>query len=135
MTLRKFCAPDLILCLIVASSALTFAQAPAVTGGIVNHFSQASAAMPNGSIAQGSLFDINGRNLGPADPVQVTDVPLSTSLSGVSAQVTAGGKTIDLLISSVSAGKIVALLPSTTPLGTGTLTVSVNGAKSATAPI
>jgi uncharacterized protein (TIGR03437 family) len=133
MLLRKFCMP---VGLLLLTSATGLAQAPAVnTGGIVNHFSLAAPAMPNGGIAQGSLFDINGRNLGPADPVQVTDVPLSAALSGVSAQVTVAGKTVDVLISSVSSAKIVALLPSGTPLGTGTLTVSVNGVKSATSPI
>ena len=32
-------------------------------GGVVNHFSRAAAGLPNGGIAQGSLFDIDG-NIG-----------------------------------------------------------------------
>jgi uncharacterized protein (TIGR03437 family) len=134
MTVREvaFC----VLLPIVLTARAAFAQAPAVNaGGIVNHFSQALAGMPNASIAQGSLFDINGKNLGPADPVPSTDAPVATSLAGVSVQVAVGGKITDVPLMSVSAAKIVGLLPSSTPLGTGTLTVAVNGVKSATAPI
>jgi uncharacterized protein (TIGR03437 family) len=136
MRIRRPCAPALLFTILAATATLSFAQAPSVNaGGIVNHFSLAASAMPNGGIAQGSLFDINGKNLGPADPVQVMDTPLSAALAGVSAQVTVGGKTVDILVSSVSAARIVGLLPSTTPIGTGTLTVTVSGIKSATAPI
>ena len=51
-------------------------------GGIVNHFSQAAPASPNGSIAKAGSFDINGRNLGPADPLASIDTPVSPGAGG-----------------------------------------------------
>ena len=123
------------LLLAFAFAAALSAQTPLVnTGGITNRFSLLSPLLASGSIAQGSIFHINGKNLGPVDGALSPDAPV-TALAGVSAQVTVGGATVDVLLSAVSDLRIVALLPSATKVGTGTLTVTVNGQKSAPSPI
>ncbi len=111
-------------------------QAPVVgAGGVVNHFSYALPGMPNGGIAQGSIFDIFGTNMGPAALVQANGFPLPAQLGGTSVQVTVAGTTTDVLLFYVSAGQIAGLLPSRTPVGTGTLVVTANGQRSAATPI
>lgn len=113
-----------------------FGQTPSVSaGGVVNHFSYALPGMPNGGIAQGSIFDIYGTNIGPGTLAQAAGFPLPTQLGGTSVQVTVGGTTVDAFLFFVSSGQIAGLLPSRTPAGTGTLTVTVNGTRSAAAPI
>lgn len=124
------------LVLFFLSCGAIFAQAPAVsTGGIVNHFSYATPGLPNGSIAQGSIFDIFGTNIGPAELAQPSGFPLPTQLANTSVQVTVAGTTVDCILFFVSRNQIAALLPSRTPEGTGTLTVIVSGARSAPSPI
>jgi uncharacterized protein (TIGR03437 family) len=125
-----------ILLLFVAVAAGLSAQSPAVNpGGILNHFSYALPGMPNGGIAQGSIFDIYGARIGPAALTQATGFPLPTQLGNTSVQVTVGGTTVDVFLFFVSSGQIVGLLPSRTPVGTGTLVVTVNGQRSTAAPI
>lgn len=113
-----------------------FAQAPSVAaGGIVNHFSFASPGLPNADIAQGSIFDIYGTNIGPAVLTQLSGFPIPTVLANTSVKVTVGGTTVDVYLFFVSSGQIVGVLPSNTPIGAGTLTVTMNGQQSAPAPI
>jgi len=113
-----------------------FAQAPTVAaGGILNHFSYATPGLPNGSIAQGSIFDVYGTNMGPAELAQPSGFPLPTALGGTSVQVTVAGTTVDCLLFFAARNQLAALLPSRTPEGTGTLTVTFNGARSAPSPI
>jgi uncharacterized protein (TIGR03437 family) len=126
------------LCVIVAAVSIgaAFAQAPAVaTGGIVNHFSYAVPGLPNGDIAQGSIFDIYGTNIGPATLTALSGFPIPTVLANTTVKVTVSGTTVDVYLFFVSAGQIAGVLPSNTPVGTGTLTVTVNGQTSAPAPI
>ena len=90
MILVRNCILRLIFALVIAGSAL-FGQPAVNAGGIVNHFSLASSVMPNGSIAQGSLFDINGRNLGPA--IRAGDGrPLTAGLAASSARMPVGAQ-------------------------------------------
>jgi uncharacterized protein (TIGR03437 family) len=91
--------------------------------------------MPNAGIAQGSIFDIYGSNLGPAQLAQFSGFPVPTAIAGTSVQVTVTGTTVDVYLFFVAAGQIVGVLPSRTPVGNGTLTVTVNGQRSAPAPI
>lgn len=112
------------------------AQTPAVSpGGILNHFSYALAGMPNAAIAQGSIFDIYGTNIGPATLTQAAGFPLPVQLASTSVQVNVAGVNSDVLLFFVASNQIVGLLPSKTPVGAGTLTVTVNGARSAAVPI
>jgi uncharacterized protein (TIGR03437 family) len=50
-------------------------------------------------------------------------------------KVTVGGTTVDAFMYYASATQVAAILPSNTPSGTGTVTVTYNGVTSATAPI
>src|SRR5262249_53481314 len=58
-----------------------------------------------------------------------------TSIGGTSIQVTVGGTTVNAIMYYSLAAQIAAILPSKTPAGTGTLTVTYNGAVSGTSPI
>ncbi len=119
-----------------ATMAIAQAQQPTITaGGIQNSGSYAPAGLPNAAIAQGSLFVIKGNNLGPATLQIIPAYPLTPTLAGTSISVTVNGTTTRPLMYYTSAKQLAAILPSSTPVGTGTLTVSYNGQTSATAPI
>ena len=79
------------------------------------------------------MFAVFGSGLGPASLVQAGVFPLPTDLSGASVSVTVGGTTVDCFMVFTSAGQVAAILPSNTPTGAGTMTVTYNG--SPTAPI
>jgi uncharacterized protein (TIGR03437 family) len=94
-------------------------------GGIVNAASYASGIPPYG-LAQGSLFSIYGTDLGPAQPVQASALPLLTSMGGTSVQILAGGNKYDAFLRYVSSGQINAILPSNVPVGLAQVTVGYN---------
>src|SRR5437868_15141471 len=99
------------MCLALGA-AVVFAQAPAVSpGAIVNHFSYALRGMPNAGIAQGSMFDIYGTNVGPATLTQAAGFPLPATLASTPVHVTVAGTTSDVLLRFVSTGQVAALLP------------------------
>ncbi len=105
---------------------------------VLNAASFAIPPLPNSSIAQGSIFAIFGSDLGPTTGVQPSGFPLPTVLpasSGSSVQVTVGATTVSAYLFYVSATQINALMPSKTPTGSGTITVTFNGQTSATAPV
>jgi len=108
------------------------AQTPTIAG-LENNYSYVPPGLPNYGIAQGSIFDIFGSNLAnTSTSLQATPV---TPLSGVSVAVTVGGTTKQALLYYVTPSQIAAVLPSTTPVGTGTITVTNNGQTSATSQI
>lgn len=110
---------------------------PAIrSGGVVNAASYASSSLPNGNLAQGSQFAIIGTGLGPAEPVQAAGFPYPAAdgLGGVTVKVTSGGTTADAIMVSVSDKKVVAVLPSSVPAGSGQVTLSYDG-KTATADV
>ena len=114
------------------------AQQPSIAAnGVLNGASYALPGLPNAGIAQGAIFIVFGQNLGPATLVQVSSFPLPTSqgLAGTSVRVTVGGTSVDAIMLYASAGQVAAVLPSNTPLGTGTLTVTRNNVTSTPAPI
>jgi uncharacterized protein (TIGR03437 family) len=78
-------------------------------------------------VAQGSIFVITGTNLGPAQLAQAPANSLPVQLAGTTVQVVAGGAIVDCPIAYTSATQIAAVLPSGTPLGPGSFTVSYNG--------
>ena len=110
------------------------ANAPMITA-IENAATNIPPGLPNAAIAQGALFVVKGKNLGPANVVVASAFPLPTSIGGTSIQVTVGGTTVDAIMYYSLAGQIAAILPSRTPVGTGTLIVTYNGLASATAQI
>ena len=125
--------PLLILSTIVFGAGLASAQ-PTVSA-VLNAASSALPGLPNSSIAQGSMFVAYGTKMGPAALVQVSSFPLPATLSGTSAKITVAGTSVDAIMVYTVATQIAAVLPSTTPLGTGTITVTYNGQTSATLPI
>jgi uncharacterized protein (TIGR03437 family) len=116
---------------ILAGSAL--GQTPTV-GGLLNNYSYTLPGLPNYGIAEGSIFDIFGTNLA-ASTVPLQAPPLKSTLDGVTINVTVNGTTTNPLIYFLSAGQIAAILPSATPVGTGTITVTNAGGTSAAFPI
>jgi uncharacterized protein (TIGR03437 family) len=116
--------------------AATAAAQPSITN-VVNNASGIVQALPNGGIAQGSLFLVTGSGLGPTPlVVDSSSKPFQqTTLAGTSVSVTIGSSTTNALMYYTSDGQVSALLPSNTPTGTGTVTVTYNGQASATSPI
>jgi uncharacterized protein (TIGR03437 family) len=107
---------------------------PAISS-VVNAASGNAQSLPNGGIAQGAVFTIMGFGLGPATLAIAPNAFTSTTLAGTSVSVTVKGATVAALMYYSSAGQIAGLLPSSTPVGTGTVTVTYNGATSAAAPV
>jgi len=105
------------------------------------------SALPNSSIAQGSYFTIYGNNFGPASSVcSATPAscywkpyPLPTTIENTSVSVTVGGTTVPVYLEFAEQlngySQINAVLPSNTPTGTGTLTVTYNRTPSTAVPI
>jgi uncharacterized protein (TIGR03437 family) len=110
--------------------------------GVVNAASNSPGALPNSGVAQGSIFLVNGSNLGadnqtPLDLLQTTIFPLPTSqgLNGTTVQVTSGGVSTYAILLYESATQVAAILPSKTPIGPASVTVTYNGQTSGPAPI
>ena len=121
---------------VLLSAPSVFAANPAIAAsGVKNAASYSDPALPNGAIAQGSIFNVFGSSMGPASLAYASALPLPTTLSGTQVSVTVNGATVPCFMIYTSAGQVAAILPSTTSVGTGTITVSYNGAASATAPI
>jgi uncharacterized protein (TIGR03437 family) len=93
---------------------------------IQNNYSYILPGMPSYGIAQGSIFDIFGVGLATATS-DLQSVPLPTVLNKTSVNVTVNGATTQAILYYVSDGQIAAILPSATPVGTGQITVTVNG--------
>jgi uncharacterized protein (TIGR03437 family) len=105
-----------------------FAAAQVTIGAVVNAGSRLPSGSPFFGIAQGSLFAITGKGVGP-DELQQASFPLPTvdGLGGVTVQATVGGATVDCIMVYVSATEVAAILPSNTPLGAGAVTLNNNG--------
>jgi uncharacterized protein (TIGR03437 family) len=116
----------------------------AATGPVItqlqNNFSWIlpGIGLPNYGIAPGSIFVIIGTSLSSstASALQSSAPPgLPTSLNQTSISVTVNGVTTTPALYYTSANQLAAVLPSTTPAGNGTITVTYNGQPSAAAPI
>jgi uncharacterized protein (TIGR03437 family) len=112
---------------------------PLTTGGAVAGVTNAASfinpALPNGAMAQGSIAVVFGKNLGPPS-LAIDGEPLHhTSLAGSSVAITVGGTTVAGLMYYTSFNQAAFLVPSNTPVGTGTITVTYNGQAGAPAPI
>jgi uncharacterized protein (TIGR03437 family) len=107
---------------------------PAITN-VENSASNIPQGLPNAPIAQGSIFVVKGSDLGPANISIATAAFESTTLSTTSVAVTVNGTMVNAPLYYTSAGQIGALLPSNTPTGAGTITVTYAGSTSAPAPI
>jgi len=97
--------------------------------GVVNPAGNIPPGFPNSGLAQGGIFVAYGSNLGPASLVQATTLPLPTTagLAGTSISITSGGTTVSAPLIYTSQGQVAAVLPSNTPTGNGTLSLTYNG--------
>ncbi|HEY1754381.1 MAG TPA: hypothetical protein VGG72_03225 [Bryobacteraceae bacterium] len=102
---------------------------------VVNSASGLIQGLPNSGIAQGSIFLVVGSGLGPSTLVTATSNFQSTSVGGTSVSIVVGSTTVNALMYYSSATQVAALLPSNTPTGSGSLTVTYNGTASASVPV
>lgn len=116
--------------LALAAGSTLMAQPVVNDGGILNAASYTSSRLPGGAIARGSIFVVFGARMGQATLAQA-GFPLPNTLAGTAVRVTSGGQTLDCPLVYVVAGQLAAILPSNTPLGNATLTVTFNGQSSA----
>ena len=114
----------------LASSA--FAQTPLI-GAIANAATLSPAGIPNSGIPQGGFFALFTASAGPSAGVSSTGA-FQTTLSNVSVSITSGGTTVPALLYFVYSGQINGVLPSNTPVGAATVTVTYNGVASAPFP-
>jgi uncharacterized protein (TIGR03437 family) len=113
----------------VFSSTVALSAAPSITG-VTNAAATLPPGLPNSGVAQGAVFAVYGSGLGPSTLTQAPSFPLPTTqgLAGTTVTVTVNGVTETCIMIYTVATQIAAVLPSATPVGTGTLTVSYQGA-------
>jgi uncharacterized protein (TIGR03437 family) len=117
-------------------------QPPVITDGPVNAGSYTPMGLPNGGIAQGSMFILKGTNLGQCGTFVANRYPLQTAMNGTSVRVTVGSTTLNAFMTYVVAcrggnltDQIAAVLPSNTPIGNGSVVIAFNNRPSASVPI
>jgi len=99
--------------------------APDITG-VVNVSSNIPPGMPNYGIAQGSLFAVYGNGgMGPAT-LSVASLPLQNTQAGTSVSVNVNGTTVNAPIFFTRGDIVVAVMPSSTPVGNGSVTLNYN---------
>ena len=122
------------------SSTVNTGSTPSITY-TENSAGNVPPGLANAAIAQGSLFYIKGSNFGPTSGyVVATTFPLQTQIANTSVAITVGGKTVAGIMyyagcPGTTPCQASAVLPSSTPLGAGTVTVTYNGQTSAPVPI
>jgi uncharacterized protein (TIGR03437 family) len=118
------------------STTLPFNISPPATpiASAVNAASNAAFGLPNSAIAQGALLVFYGKSIGPTS-LQQARYPLPFSLGQTSATVTVNGATLQLPIVYTSSTQVAMIMPSNTPVGSGTVTVSYNAQTTAAAPV
>jgi len=100
-----------VLAMCAALAVVPLAAQPVITpGGVVNAASYSAVGLPNSAIAQGSIFIVFGKNLGPAT-IATWSFPLSTTMAGTSATVTVNGTTVSPLMIYTVAGQVAMLMP------------------------
>src|SRR5580658_288968 len=132
---------QILLSSLLAVTAVASALAQPKIGAIVNTASyltppldSKSNPIGNDVIAQGSIVSIFGTGMGPTTPTYPSGLPLPTSLpasNGTSISISAGGQTIAAYMFYTSALQVQAILPSKTPVGTASVTLTYNGRTSA----
>jgi uncharacterized protein (TIGR03437 family) len=106
-------------------------EAQVTLSAAVNAASYLNAKLPNGNLTQGGVFIVFGSGLGPSKLAEISAFPLPTILSGTSINATVGGTTVHCIMLYTSASQVAAVLPSDTPVGTGTMVLTYNNANSA----
>ncbi len=132
LTLR-FVLRTALVCSFVTAA---LAQNPLIYNrSIYNAASYLPAGIPAGGIAQGSIFTVFGADLGPSTAAGPKAFPLQTTLAGVSLNVIQGTTMVSAIPLYVSATQINAIMPSNAPLGTASLQVIFNNARSNLSPV
>ena len=105
----------LLLASALACASLAQAQ-PAITN-VTNAASYAANGLPGAGIAQGSIFVVFGRNMGPASLVQSgLPRPTAAGLAGTRVRITVNATNYDAPMIYTSAGQVAAIMPSNVPL-------------------
>ncbi|MFB3776279.1 MAG: hypothetical protein ACE141_01675 [Bryobacteraceae bacterium] len=128
-------APSMLVVFGLLLAAAAAASGEPVIDAVMNSASYALPGMPNSGIAQGSMFVIFGKGLGPPALKIASALPLPTSLAGVSVSVTVQGTTVDCFVYYAMETQAAAILPSVTPIGSGTIKVTYLGAASQPATV
>ncbi len=106
---------------------------------VVNNYSNILPGAPNYGIAPGSLIVIYGSNLADpgssASPLQDPSKALPQTLNGSSVSLTVGSTTVHPAFYYAIPTQLAVVIPSSTSVGTGTITVSYGGQTSAPLPI
>ncbi|MGA2215212.1 MAG: hypothetical protein ABSH31_18200 [Bryobacteraceae bacterium] len=113
------------------------AVAQPVINAVINNFSGVLPGLPSYGIAPASLFVIYGSGLCASAPLvtQTSLAPgLPQTLNGMKISVTVNGVITTPAIYYAIPTQVAAVLPSTTPVRTGTITVAYNG-QSTSAPL
>jgi uncharacterized protein (TIGR03437 family) len=123
--------------MLAAASAL----AQPTIGAILNNASSVLVPVGSGNhpignsvIAQGSIFSLYGTGVGPETNTYPQSLPLPTSLpavNGTSIAISSGGRKVDAYILYTQALQVNAILPSNTPIGDASVTLTYNGKTSA----
>lgn len=122
--------------LLQAEAEVDGAAAPSVpVGGILNNASYLLDNLPGDGVARGAMFAVFGVGLNSGTPLTADALPLGTELGGTAIEVTVSGVTRQAYLLAVSAGQLAAVMPSQLPAGMGTLTVIVDGNRSAPTPV
>ena len=124
----------IVLSLLPAGAA---AAAPNISfSGIVNAAGFMPPPRPGSAIAQGSVFSIFGTGLGPDPGVEASELPLLTSLNGVSVRVfSPAGDSHGALLLFAGEAQINAIMPSSAAAGLNFVTVTFAGETSSAVPI
>lgn len=131
---------------IAALSLISSAGAQPVirASSVVNAANNLPPGLPNAGLAQGSMFVLKGQNLGAKGTVVANSFPLGTTMGGTSMKITAGGTTVNVPMVYVVGGlsdsqgafdQLAGIVPSNTPTGSGSLTVTYNNQTSAQVPV
>lgn len=119
------------------------AAQPVITDGPLNaasvNFSRPGE--PSSNIAQGSMLIVKGQNLGTCGVSVASSFPLKAAMGTTSIKITMAGNTYNVLMYYVVAcqpnfpDQLAGVVPSNTPTGNGTITVTNANRTSAAAPI
>jgi uncharacterized protein (TIGR03437 family) len=113
-------------------------SAPVITE-VENNYGDIPAGFSNSGIAQGSLFFVFGSGLAFPGTIAVLQNAvgntLPTTINGASITVTVGSTTVTPAMYYAQPTAVAGVLPSNTPLGAGTVTVTYNNQASNSYPI
>ena len=112
-----------VICLLPALLLAGSASAQITINSVVN----AASRQPT-NIAQGALIAATGKGVGVDFQQATFPLPTTSGLGGVTVQASVAGAVVDCILVYVKPTEVGFILPSSTPLGDGTITVNNNGA-------